>query len=143
MERDGVINRAQLGGGTACMMMSNLPNKDDAFAFLKWWVSAEVQADFGNALEGALGVAARYPTANKTAFEQLPWTLEERSVLRAQWAMVRPLENVPGSYYIDRSLTNAFRRVVYYYDNPRETLMRYNEDMNLEIARKRMEYGLD
>ena len=140
---DGTVDRKQPGGGTACMMMSNLPNKEDAFAFLKWWVSADVQAAFGNALEGALGVAARYPTANLTAFEQLPWTLEERRVLREQWTMVRPLENVPGSYYIDRSLTNAFRRVVYYYDNPRETLMRYNEDMNLELTRKRIEYGLD
>ncbi len=140
---DGTVNRAQPGGGTACMMMSGLPNKDDAFEFLKWWVSAEVQSAFGNALEGALGVAARYPTANRVAFEQLPWTLEERQALGEQWRMVRPLENVPGSYYIDRSLKNAFRRVVYNYDNPRETLMRYNEDMNLEIARKRMEYGLD
>ncbi len=143
MQEDGTINRKQPGGGTACMMMSNLPNKEDAFAFLKWWVSADVQAAFGNALEGSLGVAARYPTANLTAFEQLPWTLEERGALSEQWKMVRPLENVPGSYYIDRSLTNAFRRVVYYYDNPRETLMRYNEDMNLELTRKRIEYGLN
>ena len=143
MQADGTVDRKQPGGGTACMMMSNLPNKEDAFAFLKWWVSAEVQAAFGNALEGSLGVAARYPTANLTAFEQLPWTLEERRVLSEQWKMVRPLENVPGSYYIDRSLTNAFRRVVYYYDNPRETLLRYNEDMNLELTRKRIEYGLD
>lgn len=142
-QADGSVDRKQPGGGTACMMMSNLPNKEDAFAFLKWWVSADVQAAFGNALEGSLGVAARYPTANLTAFEQLPWTLEERRVLSQQWRMVRPLENVPGSYYIDRSLTNAFRRVVYYYDNPRETLMRYNEDMNLELTRKRIEYGLD
>lgn len=142
-QEDGTVDRKQPGGGTACMMMNNLPNKEDAFAFLKWWVSADVQAAFGNALEGSLGVAARYPTANLVAFEQLPWTLEERRVLSEQWKMVRPLENVPGSYYIDRSLRNAFRRVVYYYDNPRETLMRYNEDMNLELTRKRIEYGLN
>lgn len=140
---DGSINRSQPGGGTACMMMSNLPNKDDAFTFLKWWVSADVQAAFGNSLESTLGVAARYPTANQEAFAQLPWTLQEREVLLEQWEQVRPLENVPGSYYITRSLTNAFRRVVYYYENPRETLLRYNEDMNTELMRKRIEYGLD
>ena len=143
MQEDGSINRAQPGGGTACMMMSHLPNKEDAFAFLKWWVSAEVQAAFGQSLESTLGVAGRYPTANQEAFLQLPWTLQEREVLLEQWSQVRPLENLPGSYYITRSLTNAFRRVVYYYENPRETLLRYNEDMNTELMRKRIEYGLD
>ena len=140
---DGTVNRMQPGGGTACMMMSGLENREDAFAFMKWWVSAEVQAAFGNALEGSLGVAARYPTANRKAFLQLPWTPEEREALQAQWAQIRPLENVPGSYYITRSLTNAVRRVVYYYENPREILLRYNEDMNLELKRKRIEYGLE
>ena len=140
---DGTVSRTQPGGGTACMMMNNLPNREEAFAFLQWWVSAEVQAAFGNALEGTLGVAGRYPTANRTAFSQLPWTMEEREALLDQWAQVRPLENVPGSYYMTRSLTNAFRRVVYYFENPREILLRYNEDMNLELARKRIEYGLE
>lgn len=90
-----------------------------------------------------MGIAARYNTANQKAYEQLPWTAAERQVLSAQWAQVRPLENVPGNYYITRSLTNAFRRVVYYYENPREILLRYNEDMNTELMRKRIEYGLD
>lgn len=143
VQSDGTIDRTQPGGGTACIMMSNLPNKEDAFTFLKWWVSADVQAAFGNSLESTMGIAARYATANKTAFEQLPWTADEQQVLTNQWAQVRPLENVPGNYYITRSLTNAFRRVVYYYENPREILLRYNEDMNTELMRKRIEYGLD
>ena len=50
-------------------------------------------------------------------------TAAEQQVLRAQWEQVRPLENVPGNYYITRSLTNAFRRVVYYYENPREMFL--------------------
>lgn len=143
LQDDGVIDRTQPGGGTACIMMSNLPNKEDAFEFLKWWVSADTQAAFGNSLESTMGIAARYTTANQQAFEQLPWTATERQVLCAQWEQVRPLENVPGNYYITRSLTNAFRRVVYYYENPREILLRYNEDMNTELMRKRIEYGLD
>lgn len=142
LQGDGV-NRCQPSYGTACIMLSNLPNKDDAFKFLKWWVSADVQAEFGNRLEGTLGVAARYPTANKVAFESLPWSIDERKAIQKQWELVSAIENIPGGYYITRSLTNAFRRVVYYYENPREVLLRYNEDMNLEIHRKRIEYGLE
>ncbi len=142
-QEDDTVNRTQPSGGTCGIIMNNLPNKDDAFTFLKWWVSAQAQAAFGNRLESSMGAAARYPTANRDAFEQLPWTAAQKEMLKAQWAQVKPLNNIPGGYNITRSLTNAFRRVVYYYDNPRETLLRYNVDMNLEMERKRIEYGLD
>ena len=38
---------------------------------------------------------------------------------------------------------NAFREVVNNNENPRDTLMSYNRDINEEIARKRKNLGLD
>ena len=42
-----------------------------------------------------------------------------------------------------RNLSNAFRRVVFYGETPREVLNRYNAIINKEILRKRKEYGLN
>ena len=53
------------------------------------------------------------------------------------------LPQVPGGYYVDRNLTNAFRRTVFYSRNYREALLEYNREINLEITRKRREFGLD
>lgn len=53
------------------------------------------------------------------------------------------LPQVPGGYYVDRNLTNAFRRTVFYNRNYREALLEYNREIQLEITRKRREFGLD
>lgn len=55
----------------------------------------------------------------------------------------RMLPEIPGSYYVSRSIDNAFRAVLYDKKNPRETFEKENRNINEEIARKRRELGLD
>ena len=49
---------------------------------------------------------------------------------------------VPGNYYLDRDLINAFRDVVYNGRNSLEAIQEYGRRINGEIARKREEFGL-
>lgn len=46
---------------------------------------------------------------------------------------------IPASYYINRNLTNAFRKVVINGYTPRESLLSYNKIINSEITRKNNE----
>ena len=50
--------------------------------------------------------------------------------------------NANGGYYVGRNVVNAFRNVTNNGSNPREKLFYYNEEINGEIWRKRMEYNL-
>ena len=50
---------------------------------------------------------------------------------------------IPASYSVTRNIMNAFREVVNNNENPRDTLMSYNRDINEEITRKRENLGLD
>lgn len=140
---DGTINRSVAATGTGTVMFSNAKDKNAAWEFMKWWTSTEVQARYGKELEALMGAAARYDTANIEAFGQLPWSLQQYKTLMAQWNEVREMPQVPGSYYVTRNLANAFRRVNFYWENPRETLFDYNKDMNKEIQRKREEFGIN
>ena len=81
-------------------------------------------------MEGILGAAARYPTANKKAMEQLPWTTREYTMLQEQWAWTKGIPHVPGSYMTGRHLDNAFRRVINERANPRETIYDYVQIIN-------------
>ena len=74
---------------------------------------------------------------------QEDWTDEENAVLKAQWAEVTDIMQIPGNYFISRCLTNAFRAVVDEEENPVRALNIYNKDMNAEIERKRTEFDLD
>ena len=49
---------------------------------------------------------------------------------------------IPASYAVTRNIMNAFRETVNQNENPRDTLLWYNRDINTEITRKRQNLGL-
>ena len=140
---DGSINRAQGCTTTGCVILRDAKNPKDACAFIDWWTSDDVQFRFGNSIENRMGAAARYNTANKNAFAAIPWSGEQRTMLQALWAHVSDIPQSPASYSVSRNIMNAFRRVVYYNETPREVMSKYAEDMNRELIRKRQEFGLE
>ena len=74
---------------------------------------------------------------------QLNWSGAEQEVLLAQWESLVEIPVLPSSYAVTRNIMNAFRETVNSNENPRDTLMYYNSDMNDEIKRKRENLGLD
>lgn len=141
-EVDGELSRVSSSAGTCSILLKSAGDPQACFDYIKWWTNADTQAKFGNEIEAVLGPAARYNTANVEAFRRLPWSSEEQKLILEQWEDVWAVYNVPGNYYVSRCLTNAFRKVVMYYENPRETLLRYDMQINGEIERKRIELGL-
>ena len=136
-------NRAESVMTTGSIVIKNSKQEKNAFTFLEWWSSGDTQKRFGNQLEVLLGTSSRYNTANTEAFSKLAWTADELSALRAQQEVLSDFAVTPASYFVTRNITNAFRRVVYYYENPSEVMNRYSEDMNKELVRKNKEFGLD
>ena len=142
-QSDGSIKIDQGGSGTAAVITSTSKHKDAAWKFLCWWTGSEAQTRYSADIESALGMAARYATANKKAFANIKWTRSEYEALSKQWSAVREIEEVPGSYYTVRDVDNAFRSVVLSGQNAKETLVSYSRDIDSEIQRKRSEFGLD
>lgn len=140
---DGTIRREVISDSTACIMMERSPRKAAAWEFLKWWTADGTQTRFGRELESLLGAGGRYPTANVNALTSLPWPVSVLRNLQAQWPWVRGIPELPGGYYTGRHLDNAFRKVVYDGDNPRDTLLDYVDTINDEIRLKRKEFGLE
>ena len=143
LKEDGTIDRTETATSTAAIILADCDDIDSAWEFVKWWVGSEAQSSYGTELEASLGVAARYDTANIEAFDSIGWTESEAEVLKAQWAEVTDIQQIPGNYFISRCLTNAFRSVVDDNVNPVRALNTYNKDMNAEIERKRAEFGLE
>lgn len=140
---DGTLDRSESSTVTGCILLKNAQNPTAAWQLMEWWSRADVQADYGNELEATMGSAARYAAANTEAFARLNWTNAEQATLSEQRSSVVGIPEIPGSYYISRCLTNAFRNVVSSGENPVKSLNQYNKDINAEITRKRTEFGLD
>ena len=145
-EETGEIDRSESSAVTGCVMLKAAEEKgvaDEAFEFLKWWVSAETQIKYCENVEVTLGIAGRYYSANLEAFDSLNWSKAEKAVLDEQRNHLNNIPTVIGSYAVNRDLTTALREVIDGVNRPRRALLLYNADINEEINRKREEFGLN
>ncbi len=139
---DGSIDRTAISNASGAMIMASSDRKEDAWEFLKWWTSAEVQRQFAMEIEGLLGPSGRYSSANTEAFQYSSWSKACKAVFQKQAEDLTAVENVPGSYFLSRNITNAFRAVVYKGVDPTDALYDYTYKINQELSKKREEFGI-
>ncbi len=141
LKEDGTIDRTQMDNtGSGAVMLSGAEDKDAAWAFIDWWSRAEAQTRYANDVEAALGIAARYTTANIQTLRSQGWTTKELAVLEQQLDWLEFIPIVPGNYYVTRGLTNSIRGVIDDGANAREMLTEWTIKINDEILRKRNEF---
>ena len=142
-ETEKGINNSQPSDVTGCIMLKSAVERgvdSEVAQFLKWWVSSETQTSYGVSLERNLGVFGRYYTANRTAFDGLAWTKQEKEIINAQWDNIYNQPQVLGNYVIQRSLTSALRACLDKGYRSSRALRTYNYDMNEELERKQNEF---
>lgn len=140
---DGSIDHSVSAWESASVIMATSDMQEQGWEFLKWWMSAETQTEYGNEIENVLGVAGRVATANMDALENLPWSSSDYRQLSAQLAWVKAIPEYPGSYYLERVIKNAFYTVYDDAQDPREVIWDAVITMNDEITSKRQEFGLE
>ena len=143
VREDGTVSHAANSSGAGAVIFNKVSSKENAWKFVKWFTEADTQAQFGTQIEGLLGQMGRFDTANTEALGMLSWSEDELRRLRAQQDELVEIPVIPSSYAVTRNIMNAFRETVNEHDNPRDTLIWYNKDINDEIARKRKNLGLD
>ncbi len=141
VDENGNINRTCAGSGSGCAIMNNSDEKEAAWEFLKWWVSEDVQYRYSRDVEAVLGETARVSSANVNAVKRLSWDPETLEVIMNQWNNVTEVPEVPGSYYVARSIDQAFWAVKNKTDSPREAMIKWAEVSDREIERKIKEYS--
>lgn len=136
VRNDGILSHATNSNGTGAVIFNSSDKKENAWKFIKWFASADVQTEYARQLEGTLGTLGRFDTANTTALANLSWSDNELAMLTAQRNELAEIPIIPASYAVTRNIMNAFRDVVNQSENPRDTLIWYNKDINEEISRK-------
>ncbi|MBO4877328.1 MAG: extracellular solute-binding protein [Ruminococcus sp.] len=143
VREDGTVSHAANSNGAGAVIFNKVSNKQGAWEFVKWFTDTDTQVRFGTQIEGLLGRMGRFDTANTEALSRLSWSEDEYLRLAAQRAELTEIPIMPSSYAVTRNIMNAFRETLNLGENPRDTLVYYNRDINDEIARKRRDLGLD
>ncbi len=115
---------------------------DEAWTFMKWFVSETTQSSYASELTAVLGTVSKHPTANIEALKSLPWTTTEMNNLEEQYESLAAVREYPGGYIISRYVNFSFLDVYNKNADPVDALLKYVVDINSELTRKRKEFGL-
>ena len=141
-EETGEILRYCSGGAESTVMFkSNDAREQQAWKFMDWWSSAEVQAEFGQMLQIMYGDEYIWPTANLEAFGNLPYPTAHKDVIMEQASNILEAPRLLGSYMMERELSNAFNDIVVNGDTLRSRIDDLVKVVDRETERKLEEFG--
>lgn len=140
VREDGTIDHSVSGGSTACFILKGCKNKENAWELLKWWTETETQFSFSNGVESILGPTGRRAPSTVEALSMLSWDEGVVEVLCESWDDIEEIPEYPGSYYVARSIYQAYWNVVNDNLNPKDMLTKFGDEANEEIARKWEQY---
>ena len=141
MNENGQVLRHSPGGAENLIIFESSDLQDEAWQYLTWWMSEDIQIQFGQRLQTTFGPEFLWPTANLDAFAGLPWNSNHRDVIVYQSRWLKEAPRVPGSYMLERELSNAFIGVVLNGETPRRAIDQAVRRTNRETARKLEEFG--
>ncbi|MCQ2450145.1 MAG: extracellular solute-binding protein [Clostridia bacterium] len=141
VREDGKTYSLSAGGGTGCAITKLSKSPENAWEFLKWWVSADTQQRYSDNLESVIGPLGRVATSNVEAFGNLGWDADSLDALKAQQKDILNFEELPGGYYVNRSIDQAFWNVVEANANVNDTMIKWGNIADMEMQRKKAEYA--
>lgn len=113
---DGIedqVSRWYISNGTAAMIFRNSKMIDEAWLFLQWWMSKDIQEKFAEALQAMFGPSVVWFSANLEAAQSLPIDENVREVALKQVRWIVDLQQIPGQYMLERGLSDIWNTVVF------------------------------
>ncbi len=138
----GKVERYMSGGAESTVMFSSNDEREQrAWRFVDWWSSTEVQAEFGQRLQILYGDEYIWPTANLEAFRMLPYPTRDKDTIMEQAGYILEAPRLPGSYMMEREMSNAFNDVVVNGKSIRSEVDETVKIVQRETERKLEEFG--
>ncbi len=139
---NGEVERYTCGGAESSVVFrSNEERENMAWEFLRWWSRDDIQAKFGQTLQISYGSSYIWNTANLNAFDELPWDSENKQVIKEQAQWLMEVARIPGTYLLERELSNAFNDIVVNGKTLRTRIDKAVKTVDREVDRKLEEFG--
>lgn len=140
-QEDGSIRRDYGCNGSASMIFANSDKQTEAWDFLKWWLSSETQTEYSRRRQVGYGANYLWNSANRTAFESLPFSAEHKAVIREQFLQQQEVVEHPASYIVAREIGNVWNQVVISNSSLVDSVNSATILCNREFKRKLQEFG--
>lgn len=142
LQEDETICNVQPSVATGCLILNQSKKKEEAWEFLKWWMSEETQLIFSNMIQLTYGPEYLWNTANLNALSQYTVFKEEhKEIILNQLKNTKETPRIPAYYQVERDLSNAWNQVVIGDKTAREAIDKAILTSNRAIRKKYSEFG--
>lgn len=141
MQEDGTINRTNTSDAKGVVIFEKSEKQAEAWDFIKWWLSSDIQSRFANDIEATYGPTFLWNTANIEAFKTLPIDDHHKEVILEQWTYTRNIAQTPATYIIERCISNVWNAAVFEQAPIRAQISDAVLEINKEMKRKMEEFG--
>ena len=140
-EETDTVERWFVGNGTGGVMFKDSDNQEDAWEFMKWWMSTETQTEFAYTLQSTYGPEFLWLSGNINAVENTPLDNDDLQIILEQITWLRDVPRTPGQYMLERGLSDIWNTVTFDGVPVRVAIDRQVIIINREITRKMTEFG--
>jgi len=138
---NGNVNRYSTAGSQGITMFEASDKKQESWEFIKWWMSTPTQESFIQKMYSMYGLEYLWYSANLNAFATIPIEESHKQVMLTQLRdFSMEASRVPAAYMIERSISDAYSKVVFNGTNVRIALDDAVIESNREIERKMTEF---
>lgn len=140
-DENGEVQRWISGAEQSCFIFDSTNMPEASWQFLSWWMSEEIQTEFAFTLQSTLGNEYMWNSANAAAYMNAPWPTEHKKIIAEQMNWIYETPRNPGSYMVERELSNAVNAVCLEGQNLRAALDEAIKRIDRELERKLEEFG--
>lgn len=150
----GVVQRQVAGGAQSDIIFAekegayvttktgeHVDREEAAWKFISWWMDTDTQVEFGTVLQQTYGSEYIWNSANIEAFNQLPWKSDAKKVILEEMEWITETPRIPGTYMVERELSNAYIAVVNSGETLRTAVDSAVKNIDRETNRKLEEFG--
>lgn len=139
-EETGEIERWAASGAQSIMILADTELPQESWSFIEWWMSTDVQVLFAQRLQTTYGTEFLWNTANLEAFAQTSLPSEHLEVILEQWEYAMEASRIPGTYMVEREISNAWNTIIFDDTNPRIAMDEAVKTANREILYRMEEF---
>ena len=141
MDGNGEIESWTTAYGKSSIMFSSSNMKNEAWEFIKWWNKTETQITYLQNIKMCLGEKYLIVPANIESLNASPWDQEIKLAVinAAKYSRIPAI--IPGSYAVERELSNIWNKVVIDLMDVRVAVGEGVDKVNHELQRKFEEFG--
>lgn len=138
---DGSIDRSYIAAGTGGIIFSDTKKLEEAWTFMKWWLSHDVQAEYSHTLQATYGSENIWLPSNLEAIADCVLPTDDKLAILEQLTYLRDVPRTPGQYMLERDISNIWNSVAVDGEAAQPAIDEKIMEINREITKKMSDLG--